>query len=121
MAEPQTHLVMHMPELADSLLVDAQNAPAQRAGHTIFGGRDATMRQTVIALAAGAELAEHDTPGEATLFILNGRVVLRTVLGAEVELAAGDHVEIPAARHSVAALVDSTFLLTAVPRESHPG
>jgi quercetin dioxygenase-like cupin family protein len=93
----------------------AKRAPAQRAAATIFGGHEHAMRQTVIALVAGAELAEHENPGEATLHVLSGRV--RLVAGSDQwEGRAGDLLVIPPAQHSLAALEDSAVLLTVVPR-----
>lgn len=100
--------------LADELLAEARAANAGRASRTVFGGRDRTMRQTLIALTAGSDLAEHEAPDEATLLLVKGAVELR--VGADAQsLRAGDHVEIPQARHSVHATEDSVFLLTAVP------
>ena len=69
----------------------------------------------MVALTAGAELAEHDNPGEATLYVITGRVELHA--GADSwQARTGDLVEIPPARHSVVAIEDSAVLLTAVPR-----
>lgn len=112
-------MIVNLPQLADTLLASARESTSRRAAHTVFGGRDRIMRQTLVALTADAELGEHDSPGEATLFVLNGHVVLRTAGdGGAVALRAGDHIDIPAERHAVDAVVDSVFLLTAVPREN---
>jgi quercetin dioxygenase-like cupin family protein len=73
------------------------------------------MRQTALALLAGASLDEHENPGEATLQVLSGRVELRAA-GDTREARTGDLIEVPQARHSVHALEDSIILLTAVPR-----
>lgn len=97
--------------LADELLATADRAHSGRASHTVHGGRGHTLRQTVIALAAGHELAEHQSPGEATLQVLTGRV--RLTAGDETwEGGAGDLVAIPPARHALAALEDAAVLLT---------
>ena len=61
--------------LADEHLGKARASSAGRSAHTIHGGHDHLLRQTVIALAAGRELGEHDSPGQATLQVLRGRVV----------------------------------------------
>jgi len=45
-----------------------------RAAQTVVGGHEKVLRQTVIALAKDAALAEHASPGEATLYVLRGRV-----------------------------------------------
>jgi len=93
----------------------ARRADARRAASTVVGGHEHVMRQTVVALVAGAELAEHENPGEATVQVLLGRVQL--VAGNDSwDARAGDLVEIPPARHSLRALEDSAVLLTAVPR-----
>ena len=90
-------------------------APAARAATTVVGGHERALRQTVVALMAGANLDEHDNPGEASLQVLSGRVELRC--GADSwEGRTGDLIEVPQARHSVHALEDSIVLLTAVPR-----
>jgi quercetin dioxygenase-like cupin family protein len=101
--------------LGRELLEQAQRAPADRASRTVVGGHEHVMRQTVLALAAGTSLAEHDNPGEATLVVLRGRIVLRS--GADSwDARTGDLLEIPQARHSVEAAEDAVILLTAVPR-----
>ena len=82
-----------------------------RAAQTVAGGHEKTLRQTVIALAKDAALAEHASPGEATLYILRGRVTLTA--GAESwEGRDGDLLLIPDAPHSLTAQVDSAVLLT---------
>ena len=97
--------------LARELLATAENVHSGRASHTVYGGHGHTLRQTVIALAAGHELAEHGSPGEATLQVLIGRV--RLTAGEETwEGGAGDLVAIPPARHALAALEDAAVLLT---------
>ena len=69
------------------------------------------LRQTVIGMIAGARLAEHETPGEATVLILRGRVRLLAA-GHSWEGARGDLLIIPDKRHSLEALEDSAVLLT---------
>jgi quercetin dioxygenase-like cupin family protein len=64
-------------------------------------------------------LAEHENPGEATLYVISGRVELS--VGADSwQGRSGDLVEIPPARHSLLAVENSAVLLTAVPR-AHTG
>ena len=93
----------------------AGGSTAARAATTVVGGHERALRQTVVALLAGASLDEHDNPGEASLQVLSGRVELRA--GADAwEGRSGDLIEIPQARHSVHAVEDSVVLLTAVPR-----
>lgn len=63
--------------LARNQLEIAQHTPNGRSAHTVFGGHEQVMRQTVIALQAGSALSEHNNPGEATVHVLHGRVRLR--------------------------------------------
>lgn len=100
--------------IARQQLDAARQAPASRAATTVVGGHEHTMRQTVLALTAGAALAEHDNPGEATLYVLSGRVTLAAG-GESWDGRTGDMLVIPPARHTVRAEEDSTLLLTAVP------
>ena len=100
--------------LARQQLAAARESAAARAASTVVGGHEHALRQTVLALLAGASLAEHDNPGEATLYVISGRVTLAAD-GQSWEARTGDLLEIPAARHTVHAHEDSTFLLTAVP------
>ena len=60
--------------LADEQLATARSATSGRSALTVHGGHDHMLRQTLIALAAGKELAEHNSPGQATLQVLRGRV-----------------------------------------------
>ena len=62
--------------LAEAHLGEAVPAPSGRSAATVFGGADHVLRQTMIAMRAGAALAEHESPGEATLQVLRGRVRL---------------------------------------------
>ncbi|MFC0864023.1 cupin domain-containing protein [Sphaerimonospora cavernae] len=96
-------------------LKSAETAPTGRSAETIFGGREHMLRQTLVTLTAGTKLAEHESPGEATLLVLHGR--LRLNAGDESEEGrAGDLLVIPPVRHSVEALDDTGFLLTVAKR-----
>ena len=100
-------------ELADQLLGQARNEHSGRAAATVHGGRHHSLRQTVIALTAGSELAEHESPGEATLQVLRGRVRL-TAESGEGNGSAGDLLVIPPERHGLSAVEESVVLLTVV-------
>jgi quercetin dioxygenase-like cupin family protein len=93
----------------------AHRGDSRRAATTVVGGHERVMRQTLIALLAGATMAEHENPGEATLIVIEGRVQLEAG-GDTWEARTGDLLEIPPARHTLHALEDSAVLLTAVPR-----
>ena len=82
-----------------------------RASTTVYGGHERALRQTVIALNAGQELAEHENPGDATVHVLSGRV--RLVAGdVSWEGRDGDLLVVPPAPHRLEALTDSAVLLT---------
>ena len=97
--------------LARQHLAAAQQASSGRSSHTIYGGHEHVLRQTLMALTAGSALDEHESPGEATLQVLSGRVRL-TSATAEWDGAPGDHLVIPPARHGLQAVQDSVVLLT---------
>ncbi len=89
-----------------------------RAAHTIYGGSDHRLRETVLALVAGTGLAEHESPGDATLQVLHGSVELTA--GEESWIGeTGDHVLIPPARHALKAITDAVILLTVSAAEVH--
>ncbi len=98
-------------ELADRHLAAAREASSGRSAQTVHGGHASTLRQTLIALAAGQRLDEHENPGEATVHVLQGRV--RMIAADETgEAAAGELLVVPDARHSLEALQDTVVLLT---------
>ena len=97
--------------LAEEQLEAARSSPAGRAAHTIHGGHDHMLRQTLIALTGGAELAEHNSPGQATLQVLRGRV--RVSAGSDTWAGGpGDLLVIPRDRHGLHADEDAVVLLT---------
>jgi quercetin dioxygenase-like cupin family protein len=93
----------------------AGRSDSRRAASTVVGGHEHVMRQTLIALLEGAAMAEHENPGEASLFVVHGRVEVSAGDDAW-EARIGDLVEIPPVRHALRALEDSVVLLTAVPK-----
>jgi quercetin dioxygenase-like cupin family protein len=99
--------------LVEEQLGLARESHSGRAAHTVYGGHEHELRQTVIALVSGQELAEHESPGEATLQVLTGRVRLSSEQDSW-EGGGGDYAVIPPARHALAALEDSVVLLTVV-------
>lgn len=97
--------------LAREQLERAKAASSGRSASTVVGGHEQVLRQTVVALKDGAALKEHDSPGEATIIVLQGRVTLTA--GSTVwEGRKGDLLVIPPERHSLEALTDSVILLT---------
>jgi quercetin dioxygenase-like cupin family protein len=103
---------------AADLLEAARDAHSGRAAHLLIGGPESLMTQTVIALRSGAVLGEHQNPGQATLWVLEGEVEL--IAGEErLSASAGDLVEIPPMRHSLEAATDAAVVLTAVKLGEH--
>ncbi|BEL06821.1 cupin domain-containing protein [Actinoplanes sichuanensis] len=97
--------------LAEQHLAIARQASNGRSAQTVHGGHAGVLRQTLIALAGGRQLDEHESPGEATLQVLHGHV--RLIAGADEQAATtGELLAIPDARHSLKAVHDSVVLLT---------
>ena len=93
----------------------ARTATSGRSARTVYGGHEHTLRQTVIALAKGQVLDEHENPGEATIYVLHGRVSL--IAGDTAWRGATGHfMVVPDSRHSLEAEEDSAVLLTTAVR-----
>jgi quercetin dioxygenase-like cupin family protein len=99
-------------ELAEHHLITARGASSGRSAQTLQGGHDSVLRQTLIALAEGQRLDEHENPGEATVQVLHGAVRLGSITGDTCDAGAGDLLTVPDTRHSLHALQDAVFLLT---------
>ena len=99
-------------ESARQQLEYAHSAPSGRSAETVYGGHEQVLRQTVVALVAGQSLNEHSNPGEATIFVLAGRV--RVTWGEDQSWTGGtgDLIVVPAAPHRLHADEDSAVLLT---------
>lgn len=105
-------------ELASEKLAEARNSHSGRAAHTIHGGHTHELRQTVLALLADHDLSEHESPGEATLQVLQGHV--RLTAGDDAwDGKTGGYVAIPPVRHALHAVEDSVVMLTVL--KSQPG
>ena len=97
--------------LSRELLERAVAVGGRHTADTVVGGHERVLRQTVIAMLEGAVLAEHENPGEATVYVLRGRV--RLSAGEQSwEGRPGDLLVVPNARHSLEALEASAVLLT---------
>ena len=102
---------LSMDAVAREQLRLAHRAASGRSAETVYGGHERVLRQTLIALTADTTMAEHESPGDATLLVVVGRVRLSSG-SDEWEGRAGDLLVIPAARHTLDALEDSAVLLT---------
>ena len=103
--------VVNLQVIADDMQKAAATSAAGRAARTLPAQPEGNLRQTVLALTAGASLQEHENPGAATLQVLRGRVRLWAD-GDDWELGASDLVAIPARRHGLDAFADAVVLLT---------
>jgi quercetin dioxygenase-like cupin family protein len=105
--------------LARHHLDTARAASSGRSATTVHGGHAHVLRQTLIALRAGSALAEHDSPGEATIHVLHGRV--RLVAGdTSWDGRRGDLLIVPAGPHSLDAIDDVAVLLTVAKARATP-
>jgi quercetin dioxygenase-like cupin family protein len=101
--------------LADGLLSHALSESSRRDMRTVDGGRPHLLYQSVIALARGQRIEEHDNPGEATMQVLHGRVRV-TASDDTTDVSTGQLLIVPSVRHSVTALQDAVLLLTVAKR-----
>ena len=97
--------------LAPSWLETVRRASSGRSAHTLFGGHEHVMRQTVIDLRVGSVMHEHNNPGELAVHVLHGRVLL---MATETEWngSPGDLLIAPQSRQGLEAVEDSVALLT---------
>ena len=97
--------------LARQQLAAATSGSSGRAAATVFGGHEKVLRQTVMGMAKGTVMAEHESPGDATVYVLSGRV--RLIVGEDAwQARTGDLLIMPKARHSLEAEEDAAILLT---------
>lgn len=108
----------HQPEgpidlmvVADELLDQARDMAAGRAARTLTPGAGAPLKQTLLALVSGEQLAEHTAPGPATLQVLVGAVELGTG-DHRVQVGEGQWAVIPDEQHDLVADDDAVVLLT---------
>jgi quercetin dioxygenase-like cupin family protein len=97
--------------LARHQLETARAASSGRSAHTVYGGHEHNLRQTLMAMTAGSTMDDHESPGEATLQVLQGRVRV-TNSQSGWDGSPGDHIVLPRTRHGLHAVEDSVVLLT---------
>ena len=99
-----------MQRIIETVVEAAASADNGRAAEIVV--KDDWLRQTVIAMRAGAVLSDHASPPAASVYVISGRIRIKgqqpSELGAGV-IHALDHF-----RHGVEALADTVFLLTTV-------
>ncbi|MBN8882907.1 hypothetical protein EDD28_2776 [Salana multivorans] len=88
--------------------------------HAELVAHDGELRQTLLALVAGATLGEHNSPHAATMFVLRGRVRVLVDERVQAELGEGELWVLTHERHAVAAPEDAVFLLTTVTGVGEP-
>jgi quercetin dioxygenase-like cupin family protein len=95
-----------------------QEHPYLQTGHTARTlVRESDLRVVLIAMKAGARMAEHRVDETAAVHLLQGNLRLR-LPGRVVELAAGQLLILERAiPHDVEAVVESSFLLTLGPKK----
>lgn len=95
----------------------AREAPNGRHAELLI--HDGPLRQTVIALTEGAQLAEHNSPPAASIQVIRGSL---KVTGQDPVVLEGGHIEaLTHFRHAVEALEDTVFLLTTVTSQHDTG
>lgn len=102
-----------MAALSDTISLAIDKALAAPNGrHAEILVHDGPLRQSVIALKQGVQLAEHNSPPAASIQVIRGAV---QVTGQETVVIQEGHVEaLSHQRHSVEALENAVFLLTTV-------
>ncbi|WP_182354922.1 cupin [Flaviflexus huanghaiensis] len=101
---------MKINEMVHQLLDDAIAADNGRKAEIVVS--DGPLRQTLIALRAGIELAPHNSPPAASILVLKGDVIVSGV--ESTPIGEGSIIALTHERHSVKAVEDSIFLLTTV-------
>ena len=108
--------IVSLPQLATVQLGAAERASSGRSSYALHRDQLHRLRQLVLAMRAGESLSDHENPGEATVYVLRGRVRLTTASESH-ELSEGDSMAVPDERHGLDAVEDSAVLLTLISRQ----
>ncbi len=108
---PTTPGPTHIDALVAEHLSAADRSDLGRSAGIVV--HDGELRQTILALTAGTRLGEHNSPHAASLYVLQGRVVV-TAPSGDVTVEEGEIVTLTHERHAVEAVVRSAILLTTV-------
>lgn len=103
--------ILNLTALSRAHLDVARQASNGRSSTKLLGDHKATLRANLVALAAGATLQDHESPGEATLWVLEGSVSFHAG-DEQVTLNAGTLLVIPPERHGLTAVTDAVLVLT---------
>lgn len=104
-----------MTNLARAVQSNLDAALASHNGRsTELIARDGVLRQSVVALARGIRLQEHNSPPAATLLVLHGTVRVEIGDDEQGTFHEGELWTLTHERHSVLAVEDCAFLLTTV-------
>lgn len=103
--------MLDLPALTAAHLAAARDSERGRSAELVL--HDGHLRQTIIALTGGTELAEHNAPSAASLQVLRGRLRITDAEGG-AEVPTGVLHLLTHERHAVVALEDAVFLLTTV-------
>lgn len=96
---------------ARDLLDEARQMSSGRAARTLTPGAGAVLKQTLLAIASGRRLDEHQANGPATAQVLQGAITVRSG-DTTLEVPEGHWAVIPDAPHDVVADTDAVLLLT---------
>lgn len=102
----------------EQLTLAGRGDSSGRSAKTLHGGKGNALRQTLVVMLAGHRMDEHISPGEATVLVLAGSLVINTE-NHRIDAREGDFVIVPKDRHSVDAPEDTAFLLTVIKPEGH--
>jgi quercetin dioxygenase-like cupin family protein len=109
----------NLDELIETHLGRARTADHGRSAEILV--HDGPLRQTVLALAAGFELGEHNAPPAASVQVLYGQLRITALDEGDEDVGVGELRVLTHDRHTVQALTDAAFLLTTVTGFDWPG
>jgi len=103
--------ILNLTQMGHDHLAVAREASNGRSSTKLLGDHTAKLRANLVALAAGATLQDHQSPGEATLWVITGSIAFHAG-DEEVTVEAGQMLVIPPLRHGLSAVTDAVVVLT---------
>lgn len=107
--------IVSLPQLAEKHLDEAAQSSSGRSSYPLHRGQLDKLRQLMLAMRAGESLSDHENPGEATVYVVRGRVRLTTA-SESYEATKGESIVVPYERHGLDAIEDSAVVLTLISR-----